>query len=219
MMHWLKKIRTLRIAKPIYIGVVIVLFFTIEGSAQCAPVENGASVSEEMVLENEMTSDDLTFAQLQNFHQRAVQKMEDFADVLTILENEEIEKALKKEVAKAALDFFEHEEVEIQWYDWEAKKITTEELGMFLEKSISLPTSLKIEMVDIGGTPPFQCTPPECIWQLNCRIIQKAKNGKALSLDGTINIVLTKKEKEFGGMRKEIWEVLLGKIENIHVCP
>jgi hypothetical protein len=205
--------------KHLYIGVAAVLFFVADAKSQSAPLETDRPVSDEVVLENEMSNENLSAAQLQSFNKRATQKLVDFADVLTILENEEIGKRLKKEVAEAALDFFESEEVEIQWYDLEVRKITTENLRMFLEKIVSDPSGSEIKIVDISGGAPSECTPPICGWKLNCRIIQVPENEKAVAFGATVSIVLVKKEKDFGGVKKEIWEVVLGKIENIYLSP
>lgn len=204
---------------PIYIGVVFSLCMSNIMLAQSTAIETDMALPLEEVLEDEMTALDLAQNQVHGFNERAMQKLEDFADAMTILGDPEIELELRKEVAKAVLGFFREEGVTMRWYDLEMKKNIEPTLGSLLEKTLSENRGVKVQVSNISGGAPRACPPPSCSWDLNFQIVQKPENGAAISLHATMTVVLEKKGKYFGDTKKEVWEVFLGEMKKIQFRP
>lgn len=169
--------------------------------------------SDEAVLENEMTAPKLSRAQLENFNQRAIQKVEDFADVLTLLGDEKLDMNFRAEVVKAGFDFFWKEEVGIEWYDLKTGKKIDLPLSSFFESTTKIIDGSKVRFLEITGLTPIDCGAPRCEWELNFLVHQKSERAGSISVPASMNIVLEKREKYFGEKNKEVWEVFLGEIK------
>lgn len=197
--------------------MVLTVVFTLPIFALAqSPMED---VSVAATLESELTTSALAPVQLQSFHERAEQKMNDFADVLTLLTSEKLEPELKKEIAKAAIEYFSHEKINMRWYDLQKQKTTELPLHEFLENMQSNGNDLTVYFSEISGQPPINCPPPSCTWDIFFQIQQAPENGQTVTVDATMEIELKKQEKYFGEVSKEIWEVSLGEIKNIQLRP
>lgn len=175
------------------------------------------SISEDVVaessLEAQLTTAELPADQIQFFHERAKQKLDDFAETLSLISDEELEKELRMQVAETALDYFWSNQTSIEWFDLNSGQIINVPLDDFLEKTREEERSITFQVIEKNGNPPAFCPPPICKWEIKFELLQQLSSGDTYSNLASMEVVMEKKKKAFGTLEKEVWSVFLGEIK------
>jgi hypothetical protein len=143
---------------------------------------------------------------MQSFHQRAGQKLRDFADLLTLIADPSMDEALRQESKAAALALFSDKSASIQWH---GKQFPLESFLVQIGKTAS---GTQFGIAEFKGYPPSGCAQRNCTWETVFYWVEKTPNGKSQQYPAAMSVVLKKVKKQFGGQEKESWEVFLGEL-------
>ena len=183
-------------------------------SVQASNQEAATSKEE---LEQTFEADSLNPEQRIVFQQRGAEKLADFTNYIEIISNKRYDKQLRLEIRKQIIDLFESDQTlvaipvngikeskqvskfleEIYRGDFDSVKVKTDSVVLStLEKTDNLPVYKGVITGKVG--------------------IQVYRNKKmepvTMELQRAKTIV-SKVEKDFGGEKRNVWEVLLGEIE------
>jgi hypothetical protein len=168
--------------------------------------QSAAEPSSRNAWENQLSANSVGAAQMQSFHQRAGQKLRDFADLLTLVADPAMDEALRQESKAAALALFSDKSVSIHWH---GKQFPLESFLSQIGKSAS---GTQFGIAEFKGYPPGACAQRNCKWDTVFYWVEKTPNGKPQQYPAAMSVVLKKVKKQFGGQEKESWEVFLGEV-------
>ena len=167
-------------------------------------------------MENRFTEETLNTIQLQAFHQRAQQKLQDFADLSSIISDPQYDLSLRKASIPMAFRLFESKTSLIRYYDFRLQEVKLIPLNAYLDTLLTSQSKIQFDFTILSESTPL-IREQEHFWSITFLQSQKTVIGNYPSLKTTINILLKKKEKKFGTQTKFIWEVLLGDIDSINL--
>ncbi len=179
------------------------------GAVLCALRLVGQSAPEpssRTAWETQMSANSVGAAQMQSFHQRAGQKLRDFADLLTLIADPTMDEALRQESKAAAMALFSDKSASIHWH---SKQFTLESFLVQIGKSAS---GTQFGITEFKGYPPGSCAQRNCNWDTVFYWVEKTQDGKPQQYPASMTVVLKKVKKRFGGQEKESWEVFLGEV-------
>lgn len=162
--------------------------------------------------ETQMSANTVSTAQMQSFHQRAEQKLRDFADLLTLIADPTMDKALRQESKAAAMNLFSDKTVNIHWHGLPQKDGGKLPLERFLAQMGKTASGTQFGISNFTGTPPSGCAQRNCTWEVAFYLVEKTPNGGAQQFPATMTVLLKKVKKRFGEKEKESWEVFLGEV-------
>lgn len=153
----------------------------------------------------------LSFAQLNTFQKRAVQKIQDFGSGLHILSQSQFALPVRKNTQAAVLSQFDNEKTTIKSFSLFAAPPQLS-ITQFLQRLMDSPISnAKIEVSDIQLIAPFS-KQTKNTYIATFRFILKSNQTPALI---ETRIILKQVQKNFGTQTREVWEVFLGDMEEI----
>jgi hypothetical protein len=179
------------------------------GAVLCAMRLAGQSAPEPhapTAWETQLSANSVGAAQMQSFHQRAGQKLRDFADLLTLIAGPTMDEALRQESRAAAMALFSDKSAGIHWH---GKQFPLESFLAQIAKSAS---GTQFSIAEFKGYPPGGCAQRNCTWEAVFYWVEKTPDGKSQQYSASMTVVLKKVKKQFGGQEKESWEVFLGEV-------
>ena len=168
-------------------------------------------------LEQIFEADSLTAEQLVVFQQRGAEKLADFINYVEIISNKQYDKQLRQEIRKQIIDLFESDQTLVAVPLTAIKE--SKPVSKFLDEiykggydSIKVKTDSVIlsTLVRTDTLPTYKGV-------ISGKVsIQTYRNNKmehsSLEFQEAKTIV-RKVEKDFGGEKRSVWEVMLGEIE------
>jgi hypothetical protein len=142
--------------------------------------------------ETQLSANSVGAAQMQSFHQRAGQKLQDFADLLTLIADPAMDEALRQESRTAAVALFSDKSASIHWH---GKQFPLES---FLAQIGSSASGTQFGVSDFKGYPPGACAQRNCNWDTVFYWVEKTPNGKSQQYPASMTVVLKKVKKRFG---------------------
>lgn len=163
--------------------------------------------------ETQMSTNSVGVSQMQSFHQRAEQKLRDFADLLTLIADPTMDEALRQESKVAVLSLFSDKTVNIHWHDLPQKESGKLPLERFLAHIGKTASGTQFGISGFTGVPPSSCAQPNCTWEVTFNLVEKTPKGGAQQFPATMTVLLKKVKKRFGNKETESWEVFLGEVQ------
>ena len=140
---------------------------------------------------------------LSAFESRAIQKLEDFYELLGIVGDPSYDSAFRRQAVSLALDLFNREEAILS----KEGKNTMTTLTQYLEGVFKTRPAFKYGVKNISLSSPFlQESEDRYQAELSYHLDQEEDTLK-------MNVVLVKKPKLFGQEKRYVWEVLLAGIK------
>ena len=163
-------------------------------------------------LENNFVKETLNPIQLKAFHQRAKQKLQDFAGLIAIISDVQYDLSLRKASIPMTLRLFESDTNLIKYYDFGSKQVETRNIKTYLQSLLESKMKIQFDFTILLDEKVKELS-QEHSWSIEYLQTQKVAMGNYPNLKAKINIVLRRKEKKFGKQSKYIWEVLLGDMQ------
>ncbi len=202
----MEKIRYIKLA-----AILLFLIFQIKANSQAIGNETNQ-------LEQTFTTKKLSSFQLKGFEARAIQKIRDFGDYISLLSNKDYDLKLRKQAIQMFEGLFQNKTVVINNPEKElinSKKTDIEAYSKaILESKYS---EVKVKIIDIQLTEQLQPVKNNTYKGI---ISFKQKNqyfkDKSLINSNTktkqVEILLVKTTKNFGNKKEQVWNVFLGEI-------
>jgi hypothetical protein len=168
-------------------------------------------------LEQTFESDSLTAEQLVVFQQRGAEKLADFINYVEIISNKQYDKQLRQEVRKQIIDLFESDQALVAIPLTGIKE--SKPVSKFLDEiykggydSIKVKTDSVVlsTLVRVDSLPVYKGV-------ISGKVKIQAYRNKKMEFDDMqiqqARTIVRKVEKDFGGEKRSVWEVMLGEIE------
>lgn len=196
--------------------MLLALCFLLTGAAaaQSPSVDNSADLRA-----GQFSSTQLNGLQMKGFHERAQQKVRDFAELVGLLSDQQLEKEIRQAAFEAALKMFAQPEAVVHWYDFEKKAVVQLPIKQLLKRLQEGSQKVEAAVAGFEGVPPPGCQAPGCTWSLRFRLTEKDGAQHAVTMDAVLEIVLKQTTKTFGTQKKEVWEVFLGESKELRPRP
>lgn len=167
----------------------------------------------------EFEKDQLSVLALKAFEQRAMQKVTDFADYLSIISDKSLDSIFKNQASEMLVSLFYHEKVDITVHYPKVNYLKQEGLKDFLSflQNENTP-KLKINVSGfIVEDSLIYISNKRYSGEISCIFsVQNQGKGEAILPDGTyktsFDIESRKTDKQFGADQKQIWEIFLSDI-------
>lgn len=200
----------------IWIFVFLLILFSAE---TCSDSQTGIAGEDKKSamfrqIENDFLADELSSEILLAFEEKAIQKLNDLADYLSIYADSSISQPFRIQAKQMIEENFIHKDAELSFYrNLKLQPDTVNQLLMFSDctgickmeiKQISISKPLqKVSLSGYSG---------EIQFSFFVSHFKFPENIPAKSVQCSIEISAIKKEKNFGNYSQGVWEVYLGEI-------
>ena len=199
----------------------LLILITAEDCGNSSPEMTRTKIQREKYqnIEEGFVSNELSRENLKAYEVRAIQKVKDLSDYITIYLNGDLEKEFRQQAKNMIYKTFYTYDNCNQFFDDIALKEDTDQILLFRpdtngniifrSESIQIPEHLKkTEEFEYSGKIDVDASLLEII-ENDTIVIDKRKL--------TLPIVLLKKEKDFGESSEKVWELLLGESQNLNL--
>jgi len=188
----------------VYILLAILIFVPQILLSQAAAITDAATYQK---MEQQFEAPQVSSEQLFLFEKKGIQHLEDFMNLLEMLSDDEMDSKFKSKLKVAAEKYFSAPSDTLSFFS--EKKNNPISVEAFLEKIEK--GNLKFQEIKLSN---FESTTPVFLennytWKVSFLFSQKEIKDKKM----TAIFILKKEKKKFGSVEKEVWEVLLKKIE------
>lgn len=159
----------------------------------------------------ELSASTVGAAQMHSFQRRAEQKLQDFADLLTLVANPKA-LDLRQEAQQSAQALFVDKAVYVHWHGASPKTGGKMQLEALLAQIGETGRAATFQVAGFSSRPPDGCRQRSCSWEMQFCLTEKSASGRTLHYRTTVTVWLKRVKKQFGHAEKESWEVLLGEI-------
>lgn len=201
----------------IWFGVFLLVLFSAgtcsDGNVESSKMDKKPDMYREM--ENEFVNDELSVETLSAFEKRAIQKLKDVEDFISIYSDSSLSMPFRMQAKQMIEGNFINKEAALEFYrNMEIKEDTVNRF-LFFSGNIG---KYKVEINKITVSNRLQKVSP-ANYSGEIQFLQKVtepdsvNNGPANYFQRKIEIQAIRTEKKFGNSPKIVWEVFLGETE------
>ncbi|MFK7770538.1 MAG: hypothetical protein AB8F94_00310 [Saprospiraceae bacterium] len=192
--------------KIIHVNILLSILISIPQLlwSQAATITNEAAYQK---MQEQFEAPKVSSEQLFLFEKKGIQHLDDFMNVLEMLSADEVDPKFRSKLKMAAEKYFSAPTDSL--FLLEGEKINPISISNFLE-SLEKGNS-KFKEIKLSN---FESTTPVLLekkytWQVSFLFSQKENSNRKM----IATLILGKGKKKFGSIEKEVWEVLVEKIE------
>lgn len=149
----------------------------------------------------------LSSQQVSVFQQRAEQKIKDFIETISLLQNKKYPSEIREKASQKALKSFVNENIKVKNLPISAQNQAIKE---YLSQILKQENATEISIQKITLLKPFSKT---YNGDYNATYSLSLKYGAQKNANIQVNTLLKRTQKTFGTEKKEVWEVLIMGIE------
>lgn len=149
----------------------------------------------------------LSSQQVSVFQQRAEQKIKDFVETISLIQNTKYPQEIREKAINKALKSFSNENIKIKNLPYATQNQTIKE---YLNQILKEKSAAEINIQKISISQPFAKNRNN---DYATTYTLSLKYGAQKTVNLHVNLLLKRTQKTFGTEKKEVWEVVINGIE------